>query len=340
MPRKITPSAGSNPAATAAVGEALRFGSSPRRSTVRDLRRASGGVADSSFSLESASVVTILPSVIDSNLIVARDSLVMGETSSFSESPPITEETSQSSLASISSASETAALTTAAISVLPVAPAFSETSLASTRLTSPLLVRESSLASATPHLVSGQLPSSIVSSTPLLVSEQTLVKSSLGTYNPFSDKAIKLEKGFSRAKAIRACALLSTSGCPFTTADVVPVVEFESFVSLLQRRFPCNKVRREECKDWMNWPVERFCKELLEAVPSEVETNKGLMGFVESISQVIINFDLKDASWEDKTDLVLQDIMTAFPEATLAMQLEATNILIERLPDQLIEGGS
>ena len=48
-----------------------------------------------------------------------------------------------------------------------------------------------------------------------------------------------------------------------------------------------------------NWSVERFRTELTEAVPNVTEAQAQIMGFEETISRVMVNFDLQDVSHEE-----------------------------------------
>jgi hypothetical protein len=56
------------------------------------------------------------------------------------------------------------------------------------------------------------------------------------------------------------------------------------------------------------------------------------LGFVDSICVVALEFDIKDPIPEQKTDQQIAKIVRIFPNATAEMQLEATEILIEKLP--------
>jgi hypothetical protein len=91
--------------------------------------------------------------------------------------------------------------------------------------------------------------------------------------------------------------------------------------------------KQKECESWTTWPLERFCKELLESVPSENEKQKLIMGFLESMSRVKVNFDLNDPKVEDATDKKIRDILEAHPEVTLDEQREAEKVLVKRIPD-------
>jgi hypothetical protein len=56
------------------------------------------------------------------------------------------------------------------------------------------------------------------------------------------------------------------------------------------------------------------------------------LGFIDSIFQFALQFDLKAPSPEQKTDEQIAKIVNMFPNTTTEMQLQATKILIEKLP--------
>jgi hypothetical protein len=95
--------------------------------------------------------------------------------------------------------------------------------------------------------------------------------------------------------------------------------------------------KQKECESWTQWSVERFCKELLESVPSENEKQKLIMGFLEPISRVKVNFDLNDSKVEEATDRKIRDIYDAHTEVTLDEQLEAVKVLVKRIPDSHVD---
>ena len=100
---------------------------------------------------------------------------------------------------------------------------------------------------------------------------------------------------------------LLTIDCPYFSSDVVPPHEHANFLMLLQRRFPMDEKRQKECESWMKWSRQRFCEELLDSVPSANERQKLIMGFLESISRVKLNFDLNDSKVEESTDASIRD---------------------------------
>jgi hypothetical protein len=82
----------------------------------------------------------------------------------------------------------------------------------------------------------------------------------------------------------------------------------------------------------MEWSNQRFCRELNIAVPDNAVSASDKLGFVDSIFQVALQFDLNDPSLELKTDEELATIARNFPNATPDMELHATKILVDKLP--------
>ena len=68
-------------------------------------------------------------------------------------------------------------------------------------------------------------------------------------------------------------------------------------------------------------------------MPNVTEAQAQIMGFEETLSRVMVNFDLQDTSLEDETDQLLSDIMDAHPNISPASKLAAVSILRKRLPD-------
>jgi hypothetical protein len=60
-----------------------------------------------------------------------------------------------------------------------------------------------------------------------------------------------------------------------------------------------NPSKMEECTQWKHWDRERFCQELLSAVPdnSEVRPDSATT-FVECIAQLLLQFNLADPAVE------------------------------------------
>ena len=182
--------------------------------------------------------------------------------------------------------------------------------------------------------LSSPVPSKVDSSTVVSSDHSLAILPHVGNFNPYTDRTIPLLKGtISRALVIKVTHLLQTYLCPFTPVDCVPPDSRSRFLSLLKRRYSMDEVKRNECNDWQTWSVERFCTELNEAVPNVTEAQAQIMGFEETISRVMVNFDLQDTTLEDETDQLLSDIMDAHPNISPASQLAAVSILRKRLPD-------
>jgi transposase InsO family protein len=152
-------------------------------------------------------------------------------------------------------------------------------------------------------------------------------------YNPYQEKTIFLKGKIDRKTALTVVHNLKSIDCPYFPADVVPPHEHADFLTLLQRRFPMDEEKQKECESWTKWSRERFCTELLDSVPSENEKQKLIMGFLESISRVKVNFDLNDSKVEDSTDREIRDIVDAHPEVSQEEQDEAVKVLVRRIPD-------
>ena len=145
--------------------------------------------------------------------------------------------------------------------------------------------------------LSSPVPSKVDSSTVVSSDHSLAILPHVGNFNPYTDRTIPLLKGtISRALVIKVTHLLQTYLCPFTPVDCVPPDSRSRFLSLLKRRYSMDEVKRNECNDWQTWSVERFCTELNEAVPNVTEAQAQIMGFEETISRVMVNFDLQDTS--------------------------------------------
>jgi hypothetical protein len=106
------------------------------------------------------------------------------------------------------------------------------------------------------------------------VSDNTVAPS---RYNPYQEKTIFLKRHIDRKTALTEAHNLRSIDCPYFPADVVPPHEHADFLALLQRRFPMDEEKQKECESWTK------CIELLDAVPSENEKQKLIMGFLESL---------------------------------------------------------
>jgi hypothetical protein len=113
-------------------------------------------------------------------------------------------------------------------------------------------------------------------------------------YVRVDEKAPKLSAVPTRQQVHEITQLLLSTDCPFSPADVVHHNNYELMETLLMKRFATDPLRREECKNWMSWTNQRFCRELNIAVPDNAASKSNILGFVDSICQVALEFDIKD----------------------------------------------
>jgi hypothetical protein len=80
-------------------------------------------------------------------------------------------------------------------------------------------------------------------------------------------------------------------------------------MTLLMLQYVMNPAKMEECSQWKHWNRDRFCQELLSAVPdTSVVRPDSTATFVELISQLVLQFNLADPTVEDAFDQQLQAI--------------------------------
>ena len=122
--------------------------------------------------------------------------------------------------------------------------------------------------------------------------------------------------------------MISATGCPYTFRDVVPLDVEKSLVTLLQRQY-CNlRAARDDCENWKTWTADRFCKELLKAVPDKsIDTPLGQASFLETVSAFNFRFDLNNYEVDDTNDKALGRLIANFPSTTAEEQLKACKIL-------------
>ena len=212
---------------------------------------------------------------------------------------------------------------TSGIAVLPISSA---------SLSNPPASAEKPPASAEKPPASAASNSSLVSTNEPASAEAPRILAPPTHYIQTGEKAPRLSSKPSRAEVQRICDVLMANGTPFRPVDVVARENDLSFTTLLKMKFATDPPRRDECNEWKTWSNQRFCRELKTSVPDNAISRNDKLGFVESISQVQISFDLKDPSVETKTDHQLSVIVEAFPDATPAMHLTAAKILIDKLP--------
>jgi hypothetical protein len=103
---------------------------------------------------------------------------------------------------------------------------------------------------------------------------------------------------------------------------------------LLIKQYVTNPFKMAECVQWCTWDRDRFCSELLSAVPDiAVARPESAANFVERMAQVVIRCNLADPFVKDNVDNVIQLIVYCFPDATPELHLRAVKVLISRLPE-------
>jgi hypothetical protein len=115
--------------------------------------------------------------------------------------------------------------------------------------------------------------------------------------------------------------------------DVLPEYHL-SFETLLIKQYVTNPFKMAECAQWRTWDCDRFCSEVLSAVPDiAVVRPESAANFVEQMAQVVIRCDLADPSVEKNVDNGIQLIVHCFQDATPEQHLRAVKISISRLRD-------
>jgi transposase InsO family protein len=147
----------------------------------------------------------------------------------------------------------------------------------------------------------------------------------------------RLGKKPTRAQVVSITTNLLSEGCHYNFLDVIPLQNQPFIETLLMKQYTTEPMKMEECATWKSWSRQKFCQELLSAVPdTSVVRPDSATNFVELISQLPIQFSLENPAVEDAFDLSLQAIVHRFPDATPEMHLKAVKILTSRLPEQPI----
>ena len=100
----------------------------------------------------------------------------------------------------------------------------------------------------------------------------------------------------SRQEVLRVMGVLFSNGTPFKPIDVVHASNHQSFTTLLKRKFATDPDRRNSCNNWKHWSNQLFCKELNAAVPTSTVNRTDKLSFIEPVSHVALQFDLKNKS--------------------------------------------
>ena len=147
------------------------------------------------------------------------------------------------------------------------------------------------------------------------------------------EKVRKLSKAPTHLDVLSIVDELRKTGCPYTFRDVVPLDVEQSLVTLLQRQYCNDRSARDDCESWKSWTTERFCKELLKAVPDEsIDTPLGQASFLEQVSSFNFRFDLNNIDVDDLNDKALGTLIANFPSTTAEEQLKAVKIMERQLP--------
>ncbi len=147
------------------------------------------------------------------------------------------------------------------------------------------------------------------------------------------EKVRKLSKAPTHLDVLSIVDELRNTGCPYTFRDVVPLDVEQSLVTLLQRQYCNDRSARDDCESWKSWTTERFCKELLKAVPDEsIDTPLGEASFLEQVSSFNFRFDLNNIDVDDLNDKALGTLIANFPSTTAEEQLKAVKIMERQLP--------
>ena len=93
------------------------------------------------------------------------------------------------------------------------------------------------------------------------------------------------------------------------------------------------RAARDDCENWKTWTTERFCRELLKAVPDKsIDTPLGQASFLEQVSSFNFRFDLNNFEVDHANDEALGNLIANFPSTTAEEQLKACKILERQLP--------
>jgi hypothetical protein len=167
-----------------------------------------------------------------------------------------------------------------------------------------------------------------------VVNNNPLTTPSHSRYLLPTEKIERLSKKPTKAQVVQITTNLRRESCHYLPIDVVLPENYDSFETLLMLQYAMNPSKMEECTHWKHWDREKFCQELLSAVPdNSVVRPDSATTFVECIAQMFLQFNLADPAMEEAFDQQLQAIDRRFPDATPEQHLRAVQILISRLPE-------
>ena len=164
---------------------------------------------------------------------------------------------------------------------------------------------------------------------PVVTNNPLTITPSHGRFLLPTEKIERLSKKPTRAQVVQVTTNLRRDSCHYLPIDVVHPDNYDSFETLLMLQYVMNPSKMDECSQWKHWDRERFCRELLSAVPdTSVARPDSAATFVELISQLVLQFNLADPAVEEAFDQQLQAIDRRFPDATPEQHLRAVQILI------------
>ena len=102
-------------------------------------------------------------------------------------------------------------------------------------------------------------------------------------YVQTGEKPPKLSAVPSRQEVMRVTEVLLSHGTPFRPIDVVHSSNYQSFTTLLKRRFATDPDRRDACNRWKIWTNQYFCRELNHSIPTTAVNRTDTLGFIETV---------------------------------------------------------
>ena len=119
-------------------------------------------------------------------------------------------------------------------------------------------------------------------------------------YVQTGERAPKLSAVPYRLEVLRVMEVLLSNGTPFKPIDVVHASNHQSFTTLLKRKFATDPDRRNSCNNWKHWSNQLFCRELNITVPTSAVNRTDKLSFIETVSQVALQFDLRINQWKTR----------------------------------------
>jgi hypothetical protein len=185
-----------------------------------------------------------------------------------------------------------------------------------------------------PVVATNPVASNTILDEPLVNNNPLSLTPSHGRFLLPTEKIERLSKEPTRAQVVQITTNLMRENCHYLPIDDVLAEYHLSFETLLIKLYVTNPFKIAECAQWRTWDCDRFCSEVLSAVPDiAVVRPESAASFVEQMAQVVIRCDLADPSVEKNVDNGIQLIVHRFPDATPEQHLRAVKILISRLRD-------